>query len=538
MRALVVVGVGMVVGWVPTAAFAAEHPLARICRFLETGSANQVAAARRSLAEEVSRDDMDILLAELHGSWSPRVLRPLQDRWFDLLSQELISIEESLQRFDDARANATRLSAAIRQRRDSRTESAPPIEGDPEDARVDGPPGDANDEDRLVELRATRDRSRREIRRAYDVLAARGLSLVPAVFRRLQGGSASLAVERFYDHLLGDLLERLEERFPNGDPGLDEETRPGRFERRCLVPVLSTLVDRHGDEWIQLREALALEALDRFATYDPEEIREARQIFLELGPWGVERMNLWATDTGAAPSEVPPEIRALYAAWNHLAAPIDLASQTALPIDQYTSLAPEQRQALIYRLEWVTGKQAVPVFARLLAIEPDLSLQVEAAAALSRLEDPRGAEFLRRLGLANSIELENISRQVLIIEAIHRRETGDVEGALNDLLTMLRRFPTDHRVHYEIAFTALLARKLDLAIQHFREAILADPNDPLAHYNLACSLALAGQTEPALDALENAIRSGFRDAAHIQADSDLHSLRALPRFEALLRRLR
>ncbi|MGE3165049.1 MAG: tetratricopeptide repeat protein [Planctomycetota bacterium] len=548
MRTLLTLGALLVGAFgAPTGGLGAEHPLERICRFLESGTPNQVAAARRSLWEEVGSDDVAQLRQVLAGSSGAPVVRALQARLFALLSQDLTALEENLQRFDDARANANRIAAQLA-----------PTETDagPAPGRGDAPPTDASEPEpeaatgavpeaepdssradlvnRLQELRGTRNRTRREIRTAYDALLTHEFSLVPVVFERLRGGTTTPVVQRFYDRLVEDLLARVEQRIAVGAAGDSREVLgKTRFEQRCLAPLLATLVERHGPPWDELREELATAALRRLETYEPEEVREARQLFLELGAWGIERLDRWAAESQVVPSEV----RRLYAAWNRLGAPVDLASQSALPIADYTELPPESRQRLIYRLEWVAGKQGVPVFARLLYLEPDLSLQVEVAAALSRLEDSRGAEFLRRLGLENSVELDSISRQVLIIEAIHRRESGDTQGALNDLLAMLRRFPADHRVHYEIAFTALLARQLELAIEHFREATRLEPTDSLAYYNLGCTLALAGRPDPAIDALELAVRHGFKDLAHLRNDVDLQSLRGLPRFAQLLQSL-
>ena len=60
------------------------------------------------------------------------------------------------------------------------------------------------------------------------------------------------------------------------------------------------------------------------------------------------------------------------------------------------------------------------------------------------------------------------------------------------------------------------------------------PADPAVHYNLACSLALAGQKDEALGALERAIRLGYDDFEHLKRDTDLKSLRDDPRFQSLL----
>ena len=60
------------------------------------------------------------------------------------------------------------------------------------------------------------------------------------------------------------------------------------------------------------------------------------------------------------------------------------------------------------------------------------------------------------------------------------------------------------------------------------------PNDFLARYNLACSLARAGRPEEAIDALSRAILLGYDDLAHLEVDPDLDSLREHPEFRELL----
>ena len=61
------------------------------------------------------------------------------------------------------------------------------------------------------------------------------------------------------------------------------------------------------------------------------------------------------------------------------------------------------------------------------------------------------------------------------------------------------------------------------------------PQDPLAHYNLACSFALLRKSDLALKTLRRAIELGYRDFRYMREDSDLDSVRHDPRFRQLLR---
>ena len=61
------------------------------------------------------------------------------------------------------------------------------------------------------------------------------------------------------------------------------------------------------------------------------------------------------------------------------------------------------------------------------------------------------------------------------------------------------------------------------------------PQDPLAHYNLACSFALLRKSDLALKTLRRAIELGYRDFRYMREDRDLEAVRHDPRFRQLLR---
>jgi hypothetical protein len=59
----------------------------------------------------------------------------------------------------------------------------------------------------------------------------------------------------------------------------------------------------------------------------------------------------------------------------------------------------------------------------------------------------------------------------------------------------------------------------------------------LVLYNVACIQCLAQQPELALDTLEQAVRVGLTQKEWLVHDSNLDSIRALPRFHAIMTQL-
>jgi tetratricopeptide (TPR) repeat protein len=60
------------------------------------------------------------------------------------------------------------------------------------------------------------------------------------------------------------------------------------------------------------------------------------------------------------------------------------------------------------------------------------------------------------------------------------------------------------------------------------------PDDPVVHYNLACSYSLLKMADPSLLALKKAIQLGYRDFAFIDKDPDLEFIKTDPRYKKLI----
>lgn len=76
------------------------------------------------------------------------------------------------------------------------------------------------------------------------------------------------------------------------------------------------------------------------------------------------------------------------------------------------------------------------------------------------------------------------------------------------------------------------------AAKMFAKAAEAKFEPAASRYNEACSWALAGNAEKAMEALSQAVEAGYDDVDHIEEDSDLESLHENPKFQELVKQLR
>lgn len=71
-----------------------------------------------------------------------------------------------------------------------------------------------------------------------------------------------------------------------------------------------------------------------------------------------------------------------------------------------------------------------------------------------------------------------------------------------------------------------------------RKLVKLQPRNATAHYNLACSLALAKRKSDALRTLQHAVELGYKDLDWMQQDPDLEELKDQPAFTALIDQLK
>ena len=94
--------------------------------------------------------------------------------------------------------------------------------------------------------------------------------------------------------------------------------------------------------------------------------------------------------------------------------------------------------------------------------------------------------------------------------------------------------PHDARALYLCANQLCNVGELAKGVELAERALSQVQNEPVVLYNVACFYAMQGDTERALELLENAVNLGWGDRAWLETDSDLDSLRQIDRFKTLL----
>ncbi len=77
------------------------------------------------------------------------------------------------------------------------------------------------------------------------------------------------------------------------------------------------------------------------------------------------------------------------------------------------------------------------------------------------------------------------------------------------------------------------AGRFDLGLRIDKRLARLRRQDPVVHYNLACSYALVGEKESAFRALAKALELGFENRVLMLRDPDLKSLHSDPRFKKM-----
>jgi serine/threonine protein kinase/Tfp pilus assembly protein PilF len=136
-----------------------------------------------------------------------------------------------------------------------------------------------------------------------------------------------------------------------------------------------------------------------------------------------------------------------------------------------------------------------------------------------RPEDFQAPNFLAQCYLGMGLKEESIATYRKALRLIDER---------------LELNPDDARASQLGATVAANIGDREAATDYARRALTINPDDPLLLYNIACMYALLGNPNEALSCLEKAVDKGYGQKDWVEHDSDLNSLRELPRFKTIV----
>ncbi len=121
---------------------------------------------------------------------------------------------------------------------------------------------------------------------------------------------------------------------------------------------------------------------------------------------------------------------------------------------------------------------------------------------------------------------------------VKKEKGADLDFQMAFYEAILKKMP--HYVDVLIALGEIYTKKgfYEKGLKVDRTLSSLRPENPIVHYNLACSLSLVGDLTNSFKAIKRAVDLGYADFQYMAQDPDLTNLRRDERFEKFVRRLR
>jgi serine/threonine protein kinase/Flp pilus assembly protein TadD len=217
----------------------------------------------------------------------------------------------------------------------------------------------------------------------------------------------------------------------------------------------------------------------------------------------------------------------------------DAASRKALELDPELADAHASRGlAVSLRKDY---DEAAKEFETAIRLDPKLfeGYYFYARAMFAQGKMAEAVDLFAKASQVNPDDYQSPALLATAYSSLGRKEESEAarRRALQIIERHLELHPDDARALYMGAGSLCALGERQRALEWTRRALGIEPDDPGVLYNVACNYSLLGRPEEAIDCLEKAINNGFGFKQWIEHDSDLDSLRDIPRFQALLKRL-
>jgi len=188
------------------------------------------------------------------------------------------------------------------------------------------------------------------------------------------------------------------------------------------------------------------------------------------------------------------------------------------------------------------NREAIAEFETALRLNPELfdAYYFYGRVRFQRGELHQAAELFKKAERIHPDDFQAPTFLRQIYRSLGREEDAKAAArrALRRVKQHLELYPDDTRA-LNLGCAALVEHgDKEQAMQWAKRSLAIDGDNPDTLYNLACSYALMGEPDRALDCLERAHLEGMSIAGWAENDSDLDSLHGNPRFQMLMASLK
>jgi adenylate cyclase len=270
-----------------------------------------------------------------------------------------------------------------------------------------------------------------------------------------------------------------------------------------------------------------------FQKWTRQNIELARQMFEQAIKLDADFANAWA---GLATAHV------YLFSWRGCEPDLHKARDASI---RALALDPELAEAHVAAGQGLSMEQryseAAAEFERAIELDPALfdAYYYYARSCFKAGDLEKALQLFQRAQSARPEDYQSCALMSLVLRQLGRRdEARDADQiALTSVTRHLDLNPDDARAYSLGAGVLGRLGDVERAKQWSEQALSLASDDDAVIYNAACALAVLGEIDRALDALELAIDAGLTGGDWVPRDPDWERLRNHPRFQALMKRI-